>query len=300
MTHPTAVEGEGSGELPAARVRRRRWAVSVVWVVPVLAAIVAGYLVWSRLQDVGPGITIRFKDGSGVKAGQTEIRYRGVPIGEVKAIDLGRDEQDVVVTARLRRSAAPIAREGSVFWIVRPEVAFGSISGLSTVITGPFIQVLPGTGKDRTAFTGLESPPLALERQGVKVVLVAANLGSMRSGAPVYYRGVQVGLITGIELSRDATGAHAHVFIRQPYVKLVRVGSRFWTVSGLDVNLSLFRGLEVSMESLRSLATGGVAFATPEDAGAGSARDGTVFVLHDKPEKEWLKWSPKIALPPPS
>jgi paraquat-inducible protein B len=283
---------------PTARVRRRRFAMSVVWVVPVLAAVVAGYLVFTRLAESGTKITITFRDGNGVKAGQTEIRYRGVPIGEVKAIDLSRDEQSVVVTARLRRSASAVARDGSVFWVVRPEVGFGSISGLSTVITGPFIQVLPGSGKSRTAFTGLESPPLATERQGLKLVLAAADLGSMRTGAPVYYRGVQVGVITAIDLSADATSARAHVFVSPRYVKLVRVGSRFWTVSGLDINLSLLRGLEVNMESLRSLATGGIAFATPDDPAGVQARDGTIFVLHDKPDKAWLQWTPKITLPP--
>jgi paraquat-inducible protein B len=286
--------------LPAARIRRRRWGFSVVWVVPVVAAIVAGYLVYGRVQELGPTITIKFKDGAGVKAGQTEIRYRGVPIGEVREIELSEGGEYVAVNARLRRSAATIAREGSVFWIVRPEVGPGTISGLSTVFTGPYIQVLPGSGKPRLEFTGLERPPPALERAGLKIILATANLGSVRSGSPVYYRGIEVGSITDTELSRDATSAHVHLFIRQRFARLVRLGSRFWIVSGLDVNVSLLKGVEINLESLRSLVTGGIAFATPEGPNPPPAKDGMIFVLHDKPEKEWLEWAPKIPIPPGS
>ena len=297
MTDPTPPP-DSAGQLPKARIRRRRWTLPIVWVVPLAAAVVAGYLVYGRLEESGPTITINFKDGSGVKPAQTEIRYRGVPIGQVQAIDLSTDGEAVVVTARLRRSAAMIAREGSAFWIVRPEVGPGTITGLSTVLTGPYIQVLPGPGKPASQFTGLENPPAALERQGLKVVLAASHIESVRTGSPVYYRGIDVGSVTGIELSSDTTAAHVHLFISQRYARLVRVGSRFWTVSGLDVNVSLLKGVEISVESLRSLLAGGIAFATPDDPVGRPARDGTVFVLHDKPEKEWLTWAPKIPLPP--
>ena len=231
---------------PEAKIRRRRWHVSVIWVVPVVAAIVAGYLVYGRLQELGPEITITFKDGDGVKGGQTEVRYRGVPIGEVTAVDLSDGAEHVVVQARLRRSAASITRDGSVFWIVRPEVGPASISGLRTVFTGPYIQVLPGTGRPKTEFVGLDRPPPALERGGLKVILAAAHLSSLGTGSPVYYRGIQVGSVTDTELSRDATAAHIHVFIGQRYGRLVRVGSRFWSASGLDVNFSLRKGVEIS------------------------------------------------------
>ena len=282
---------------PEANIRRRRWHVSVIWVVPVVAAIVAGYLLYGRLQELGPEITIKFKDGDGVKGGQTEVRYRGVPIGEVSAVDLSDGAEYVVVRARLRRSAGPIARDGSVFWIVRPEVGPTSISGLRTVFTGPYIQVLPGTGRPKTEFVGLDRPPPALERGGLKVILATAHLSSVRTGSPVYYRGIQVGAVTDTELSRDATAAHIHVFVGQRYARLIRVGSRFWSASGFDVNISLLKGVEVSLESLRSLVVGGIAFATPEDPRGPPAKDGTIFVLHDKPEKEWLSWLPKIPIP---
>ncbi|MGH7367861.1 MAG: intermembrane transport protein PqiB [Candidatus Rokuibacteriota bacterium] len=284
--------------LPAARVRRRRWSFAIVWVVPLVAAIVAGYLIYSRLHEFGPTITIRFRDGGGVKAGQTEVRYRGVPVGEVIAIELSRSREHVLVKTRLRRSAASLAREGSLFWIVRPEVGFGRVRGLSTVITGPYIQVLAGTGEATSEFTGLEHASPTMGQAGLTVTLSTVQLGSIRPGSPVHYRGIEVGSVTAIDLSGDATAAHVHVFIPERYERLVRIGSRFWSVSGVDVNFGLFRGLEINLESLRALATGGIAFATPDDPGAPSAKDGSVFFLHEKPQAEWLRWRPEISIAP--
>jgi paraquat-inducible protein B len=283
MTDPPAAE-----TVPEARIRRRRWRISVAWLVPLVAAIVAGYLVYDRMRQAGPTITIAFTDGDGVKVGQTEIRYRGVPIGDVREIDLSHDHRRVVVSARLRHSAASIAREGSVFWIVRPQVGPVSISGLSTVLTGPYIQVLPGTGKTQTSFTGVDHPSPTLNRRGLKIVLATGHLASVRNGSPIYYRGIEVGTVVDTHLNRDATSAHVEVFIDEPNTRLV---------SGLDVHVGLFKGLDISLESLRSLAVGGVAFSTP-DAGGPPTKAGTIFVLHERADKEWLTWTPKIAMPP--
>jgi len=296
MTQPVE-DRELVEQLPTARVRRRKWRLGVVWVVPLVAAIVAAYLVQGRLEEFGPTIAITFKDGGGVKAGQTEVRYRGVPIGQVSDIDLTDDHEYVLVKARLRRSAVSVAREGSVFWIVKPEVGFGAVRGLTTVLTGPYIQVSPGRGPPTTEFRGLERAPPTLGRSGLKIILAATQVGSIRPGTPVHYRGVEVGSVVAVDLSRDATAAHVETFIEQRYARLVRSGSRFWNVSGLDVHASLFKGLQVSLESLRSLVTGGIAFATPEDPNAVPVKDGTIFPLHDQPEKEWLAWRPKIPIP---
>src|SRR6059036_4179030 len=127
---------EAADGLPKAKVKRSRWRFPVVWVVPAIAAIVAGYLVYGRLQQLGPKITIKFKDGSGLKAGQTPIKYRGVQIGEVTAVELSEDQQHVLVKVRLRHSAASIAQEGAAFWVVRPEVGLSNVAALGTVITG--------------------------------------------------------------------------------------------------------------------------------------------------------------------
>jgi paraquat-inducible protein B len=290
-------QADAGERLPKAKVKIRRWVFPVVWIVPVIAALVAAYLVYDRVQEFGPKITIKFKNGSGLKIGQTPIKYRGVQIGEVTAVELTEDQQNVLVKIRLRRSAASVAREGAVFWIVRPEMGLSNIAALGTVITGPEIAVLPGTGKDQKEFVGLESSPVAVEGNGLKIVLVSGRAGSLVASSPVYYRGVEVGTIQDIQLSTNATAVDIHVFIKQRYANLVRTSSKFWNVSGVDVNIGLFRGMEVNMESLRSLAVGGIAFSTPTDPKGKPARDGMVFSLHDKPTKEWLEWAPKIPVP---
>ncbi len=294
----TRIGPESTGELPKAKIKKARWSFPIVWAVPVIAAIVAGYLLYGRFRQLGPKITVSFRDGSGLRTGQTPIKYRGVQIGEVEAVELTPDHQFVLVKARLQRSAASIAKQGAVFWIVRPEVGIGNITGLDTVITGPEIDVLPGNGKPQSEFVGLEDAPVALEEKGLKVTILSNRLGSLRPGSPVYYRGVEVGTIQQCDLSSDAVTVAIQVLIKQRYAKLVRNDSKFWNVSGLDVSLGLFRGVEVNMESLRSLASGGIAFATPDDPKDPPARDGTTFTLYSKPEKEWLEWSPKIPLAP--
>lgn len=287
-------------ELPKATQRKAQWRFPVVWVVPVIAAVVAGYLVYDRVHEYGPKITIRFKDASGLKTGITQITYRGVEIGEVKALELSEDRQHAVVKARLKRWAEPIAREGTLFWIVRPEVGIGSITGLGTVITGPQIEVSPGSGKPKTDFTGLDRPPAAVERKGLRIVLLSGHLGSLKTGAPVYYRGIEVGAVQDTHLGPDATTVKINVFIRGRYANLVRGGSKFWNVSGVDISGGLFRGVEINVESFRALVAGGIAFATPDDPKDKPAKAGSAFPLNDKPKKEWLAWAPKIPISPES
>jgi paraquat-inducible protein B len=285
--------------LPRANLKRRQWTFPVLWLVPVAAAVVAGYLVYHRVQQSGPRITIRFKDGSGLKIGQTPIKYRGVTIGEVAGIELSKDHQYVIVDANLQPSAATLARSGAAFWIVRPEVGLGNITGLGTIVSGPYIGVLPGGGAPASKFEGLESSPVALDRKGLKIVLRSAKLGSLKAGSPVYYRGVEIGAVQEAQLSTNATTVDIRVFIEQRYANLVRTGSKFWNVSGVDIKVGLFRGAEVNVESLRSIVAGGIALATPTDPKEQQpVSDGMAFHLYDDPKKEWLEWAPELLLAP--
>lgn len=291
----SAADKHADAEPPQARIRKDKWAFPMVWVVPLLAAIVAGYLVYHRVQDFGPTIRIKFNDCDGLVAGETPIKYRGVAIGVVEALQLSPDLRHASVTARLQRSAVAIARQGTEFWIVRPEVGAGSITGLGTVITGPEIAVLPGTGERQSEFAGLDRPPVAAERGGLSIVLRTRHLGHLRTNSPIYYRGIEVGAVKDSQLSGDATMVDINVFIRPHYARLVREGSRFWDVSGVKMHFGLFSGLNVDMESLQSLVTGGIAFATPP--ASKPARDGMVFRLYERPGKGWLGWSQAIAIP---
>ena len=284
-------------ELPKSRVRRRRL-FNFAWIIPLIAAAVAGYLIYERMRERGPEIIISFNDGGGLRVGLTPVKYRGVVIGEVTAVSLSEDQQRVLVRTRLHRSAAALAREGAVFWIVRPQVGFGNVTGLGTVLTGPEINVLPGKGDaaQRTEFAGLDSAPVGLETAGLKIILRAERPRSIRPNTPVHYRGIEVGMVQKLELGPNSTSADIHVLIFQRYAGLVRQGSAFWDTSGIDVKASLLKGIDVNIESLRTLATGGIEFATPSEK-APRAKPGSVFFLHDKAKEEWLSWLPRIRVP---
>ena len=190
-------------------------------------------LVWHRMQDYGPEITVTFNDGGGLRVGQTPVRYRGVQVGEVTGVALSKDEKNAVVRIRLTKFGEGIAREGSEFWIVRPHVGFGQVTGLSTVLSGPEIAVIARQGGQRTqssSSAGLESPPVGA--RGRPRIILRAERPKMRVDAPVYYRGVEVGVVHKLDLAPNALSADVHVVIYPRYVNLVREGSAFWDVSG--------------------------------------------------------------------
>lgn len=282
-------------ETPKARVRRRR-VFRLVWIVPAMAIAVAAYLLWQRMQEYGPEIRVTFADGGGLRVGQTALHYRGVQVGEVMGVNLSGDEKRAVVRIRLTRSGAGLAREGSQFWIVRPRVGLGQVTGLGTVLSGPELNVLPGKpdAPTQVEFVGLDNPPSTIEG-GLRIVLRGEH-PKMRADAPVYYRGVEVGVVQKIDLAPNALSADVHVVIYPRFAALVREGSAFWDVSGLNVKGGLLKGLEVEFESLRSFLSGGLEFASPP--GTPRAKPGTVFFLYAEPKKEWLGWAPKIPIAP--
>ena len=289
-------------DLPKARAVKRKWNFSMVWLVPLGAALVAGYLIYHRAREFGETITIRFRDVSGIRPGQTMVKYRGVDIGQVSAIEMSEDQQSATLEVRLRRNASALAREGSTFWIARPHLGLGSISSLGTLFTGPNIEVLPGSGRAVAEFRGLEHSPKVIDPQGLTIILLAREGGSEATGLPIYYRGIEVGAVRETRLSTNATAVEIHCVIRRRYAALVRPESKFWNVTGLDVRVGLFRGAELSIESLKSLLIGGIAFATPEETkdktNDGLIQDGMVFQVHEEAEEKWLEWSPELAIPP--
>jgi paraquat-inducible protein B len=285
---------------PQAIIKQHRFTGVLVWAVPLVAALIAGYLVFERVWQAGPTLTIKFHDGSGVRAGTTQVQYRGVAVGEVSSVVLSEDHSYIDVRVRMHRSAATLAREGALFWIVRPEVGLSSITGLSTVVTGPEIQMLPGTGnakeKAPREFIGLDAPPAAPDRKGLVVILHTARLGFLKPHSPVFYRGVEVGTVEATQLSADTSEVNIEVFLSQHFAPLVRTGSRFWSVSGMELSGGIFKGINLKLESLPTLITGGIEFATPDAAPGTAVHSGAQFQLSDASEKDWLSWSPHIAL----
>ena len=189
-----------------------------------------------------------------------------------------------------------MATEGALFWIVRPQIGLNEITGLSTVLSGPEIQVLPGKGEAlQKEFTGLDGAPAAIDVPGLRIILRAERPKGVRVNTPVNFRGVEVGTVQKIELAPNSASADIHVLIPSRYAGLVRAGSAFWNASGVSASGGLLKGIELELESLRTLYTGSIEFATPSEK-APRVKPGTVFFLHDKPKDEWLNWSPKIPL----
>ncbi|NQD93720.1 MCE family protein [Pseudomonas sp. CrR25] len=253
----------------------------------------------SALQS-GQAITIRLSRGDGLSPG-TAIRYKGLDVGKVESIELSDDLQSVILHARITQAVQQIARVGTRFWVVKPEVSLTRASNLETLVSGQYLEVLPAdkAGATQTDFTALTAPPnLAFSDPGLRLVLSAARRNSLKAGEPVTYREVQVGKVVDYELGPSADRVLIHVLIEPRYAGLVHTGSRFWNSSGIGVEAGLFKGVKVRTESLETIIAGGVAFATPEQEQMGSkARPGQTFALFDEPQEEWLGWAPKIALP---
>jgi paraquat-inducible protein B len=270
--------------------------ISPIWIVPMVAALVSIYLVYQRVRDSGPAITIKFKDGGGLRTGVTPIKYRGVSIGQIDDVELTGDHQFVIATAHLHRADGAVASEGARFWIVRPQVGLGNVTGLSTVLTGPEIHMLPGTGKARKDFVGLENPPTQSDHEGLNITLHAARLGALKVSSPVFYRGIVVGTIQTVRLGADATGVDLEVHIPKVFAPLIRTDTKFWKLGSVDVSGGIFRGIKFHMDSVSTLVTGGIELAVPSAQSGRAPANGVNFMLYDAPAKEWLAWSPRIVI----
>jgi paraquat-inducible protein B len=281
-------------DLPQAKIAEQT-RISIIWIVPLIAAIAAGWLVFKNVRAAGPVITIRFNDGDGLQANQTVLKYRGVRIGEVQSVRLAKDAAHVEVEARLTASAKNLARDKSVFWIVRPEVGAGGLSGLETIVSGPYIQVQPGDGGEQKHFIGAEDPPILNQsKSGLEIILKTPQINTLSIGSPVFYRGIEVGAVEYFVLSNNATEVEIHALIEPAFAPLVRQDSQFWNAGGISMRLKFF-GINISAENFKSLVIGGIAFATPTSPGS-VATNRSSFPLNEKADDAWLKWSPSIEI----
>ena len=267
-------------EMPMVVVEERK-GFPTVWLIPLVAAIIGGWLAYHSITNRGVPITLTFKTAQGLEAGKTKIKYKAVEVGMIDAIDVSDDLSHVVVHATLDKDAEPHLRDGTQFWVVRPRIGAGGISGLSTIVSGAYINIMPGPGAATRTFTGLEEPPvLDADVPGHKFILQASALGSLHIGAPVYFRRIKVGQVIGHELAEDNQHVNIHVFVEEPHHVLVRKDTKFWNASGIDVSVSA-DGLNVRTESFEALMSGGIAFETPANSTATPGQDGDVFRLYD-------------------
>ncbi|MCU0070524.1 MlaD family protein [Pseudomonas koreensis] len=262
MESSAADQPRTPGQAP---IKTRRFSISLVWIVPIVAVLVGISLVVHNLMQEGPTIVVTFKTGSGLTANKTEVKYRNVVIGHVTDVELSDDQKSVNATIKLSKQAETFTRKDSQFWVVRPRIGAGGVSGIDTLLSGDYVGADIGQSNSRSKhFAGLENPPpITYGEPGKRFKLHTQDLGSLDIGSPVYYRKIPVGQVVAYALDADGKGVDIEIFVHAPNDAYVTENTRFWNASGIDVNVGA-NGFAVKTESLSTLLVGGIAFRAPE------------------------------------
>lgn len=277
-------EPDANATDPAPKIKKKS-GPSMVWLIPLITALIGGWLIFKTLSEKGPEITITFKTAEGIEAGKTKIKYKEIEIGVVDSVHFSKDFSHVIVKADMEKESASFLRRDTRFWVVRPQLTLRGATGLGTLLSGAYIEIEPGQGAYQNRFAGLDVPPVVkAEVAGTKILLMAKKLGSIGTGSPIYYQGILAGEILGWELGNDRKSIFLHAFIKAPYDELVRSNTRFWNVSGMNVSIGA-DGIIMRTESVQSLLYGGIAFETPETLERVKEDvEGLVFTLYDSLE----------------
>ncbi|MFH1991687.1 MAG: MlaD family protein [Pseudomonadota bacterium] len=255
---------------------------SIVWLVPIVAALIGGWLAYTAISEKGPTITIAFKSAEGLEAQKTKIKYKNVEIGQVESIGFNKDLSRVVVTAKLVKGAEKYLTTNTRFWIFRAHIGTTGVYGLGTLFSGAYIGVDPGKGGAPVLeFEGLDTPPVVTtDLPGRHFLLNAETLSSLDIGSPVYFRQIKVGQVVAHNLAEDGKSVTINIFINSPYHKFVYKNTRFWNAGGLNVSVDA-TGVKVDTESFVTMMIGGIAFETPVNLETGiPAEDGDRFTLY--------------------
>lgn len=270
-------------QLPESVVEPDRRALSVVWLLPIVALLVGIWLVVKTVSERGPDIVVSFKTADGIEEGKTPVKLKDVKVGSVKSVSFNAGLSEVLVRINMISEASPYLTDKTRFWVVRPRLGAGEVSGLGTLVSGVYIAIDPdNTGVPQKRFTGLETPPvITTDRKGTRYRLHAARAGSLNIGTPVYFRQIRVGEVTDYKLSDDDRYVDVGIFIEAPHDREITSQTRFWNASGINVTLTA-AGMEVSMESVVSLLSGGIAFENSQsrDGALPRAPHDAVFTLY--------------------
>ncbi|SLM63625.1 MULTISPECIES: intermembrane transport protein PqiB [Dickeya] len=258
-----------------------RW--SPVWIVPIVTVLIGAWILFYHISHQGPEITLTTRSAEGIEAGKTTIKSRSVNVGVVENVRLSDDLQQVEIKARLNEGMEKLLGKDSAFWVVKPQIGREGVSGLGTLLSGAFIELQPGAGKQESrAFQLLDSPPLASpDAKGIRIMLNSEQSGQLNAGDPVLFRGFRVGSVETSHFDPVARKMRYQVFIAAPYDPLVTANVRFWKDSGVALNLSA-QGMRVEMGSLSTLLSGGVSFDVPAGWEAGKpAQERDEYLLFD-------------------
>jgi paraquat-inducible protein B len=268
----------------AKRVSQSR--LSPIWIVPLLAALIGAWMVWDNFSSRGPLISLNMDNAEGIEAGKTLIKTRNVQVGHVEAVRLSDDLSHTVVTARMSNDAARMLNTETRFWVVKPRIGREGISGLNTVLSGAYIQLAPGKSDEaQDTFDVLEQPPVAPpDAPGLRINLVSQVGNSLSAGDPITYQGYTVGRVESTDFDPEKREMRHRIFIQSPYDSLVTDTTRFWSSSGIDVQLDS-EGVNVNLDSFETLISGGVTFGVPEDINRGdAAKQDATYTLYNNEE----------------
>ncbi|QZA79641.1 PqiB family protein [Deefgea piscis] len=282
---PTAddIDDIDDSSIAQAKIKPKRLRPTLIWLIPFIAALAAGWIGVQAIMKKGPTITIEFNSAEGLESGKTKVKYKDVVIGTVSSVALSEDHQRVKVTAEMTHGSDNLLGEQSRFWVVRPLISGGTVSGLGTLLSGSYIALDPTRKPDsKRFFTGLETPPVITSNQpGREFTLKAQNMGSISNGTPIFFRRLQVGEVTSFKLDPSGEFISVSIFVHAPYDQFVTDNSRFWHASGFDVALNS-NGLSIETQSLASVVIGGLAFQSPPGEDPGEvAKAGSRFLLAD-------------------
>ncbi len=265
-----------------AKISRRRQ-FQIIWLIPIVAVLIAAFLGWKALKDRGPMVTLNFATADGITAGQTKVRHKAVDLGTVESVVLSHDRGRVDVRVRMQREALPYLTEQTRFWVVRPRFSLNNVSGLDTLLSGAYIGLDPGLpgSPEKLDFNGLEEPPaLRSDEPGRTFKLTASRIGGISAGSPLSYRDIPAGEVLGYELGPRGEGLTLNIFVRSPYDAFVHANTKFWNSSGVSVNLGA-TGVSLRLDSLQALLSGEIAFDTSEEGRATPvAAPDTLFPLY--------------------
>jgi paraquat-inducible protein B len=257
-------DSDSPAPIPNASTRNRR-RISAIWLIPLVAVAIGCWLAWDTFSKRGPTITVSFESAEGLQAGQSQLKFKEIVLGTVRSLALTPDHKHVNVTIDTTRQADSLLTASAQFWVVKPRLFAGNISGLSTLLSGAYIGLAPGEASERPQrqFVGREDPPvLEANVAGHTFLVKASRVGSVSVGSPVFFRDLSVGTVLGWDIGDMVKDVTIHVFVQSPYDSYVHDETRFWDASGLGVKFG-GSGVEVQLESLRALLLGGIAFETP-------------------------------------
>ncbi len=268
-----------------------------LWLFPVFALLLSGWLVYDYYNQTGPRIKILFDDAAGIQANKTKVRFRGVPIGTVSDVYISEDQKDVVAEVLLRRDARHFAVDGSKFSLVTPKVGFQGISGLETLFEGTYIAVLPGPrdAAEKSVFNAQTNAAATETLDDTSNYLIeTANTENINPGDSITFRGMKIGSVTKMNLAKDSRTILIQINVENKYVKVIRTNTIFWSKVGVQAKLGLF-GSDIKVNSLDSIMNGGLELATPNPAGP-LAKAGHKFPLFPAAPKEYSKWNTPLEI----